>query len=110
MRKRAIARDRVTEPVRCSGLDDPKLPRLLPKEALAKLREEVEMAKGLCPPLDPLAYRAGRLTAVYFGSALNNFVVRELLHGIGKLAWLELSVVVICSDDRDFVRRFDRED
>ena len=42
--------DRVTEPVRCSGLDDPKLPRLLPKEALARLREEVEMAKGLCPP------------------------------------------------------------
>ncbi len=40
--------DRVTEPVRCSGLDDPKLPRLLPKAALAKLREEVEMARGLC--------------------------------------------------------------
>jgi hypothetical protein len=32
--------DRVTEPVRCSGLDDPQLPRLLPKAALAKLREE----------------------------------------------------------------------
>src|SRR5437868_12700544 len=38
-------RDRATEPVRCSGLNDPKLPRLLPKEALAKLREEVEMAR-----------------------------------------------------------------
>ena len=38
--------DRVTEPVRCSGLDDPKLPRLLPKEALAKLREEIRIAKG----------------------------------------------------------------
>lgn len=36
--------DRVTEPVCCSGLDDPKLPRLLPKAALAKLREEVEPA------------------------------------------------------------------
>ena len=45
--------DRVTEPVRCNGLDDPKLPRLLPKAALAKLREEVEMAKGLCPPFGP---------------------------------------------------------
>jgi hypothetical protein len=44
--------DRVTEPVRCSGFDDPQLPRPLPKEALAKLREEVEMAKGLCPPFD----------------------------------------------------------
>jgi peptide chain release factor 3 len=37
---------RVPEPVRCSGLDDPQLARLLPKEALAKLREEIEMAKG----------------------------------------------------------------
>ena len=76
--------DRVTEPVRCSGLDDPKLPRLLPKEALAKLREEVEMAKGLCPPFDPQAYREGHLTPVYFGSALNNFGVRELLAGVAR--------------------------
>jgi peptide subunit release factor RF-3 len=45
--------DRVTEPVRCDGLDDPKLPRLLPKEALAKLREEAKMAEGLCPPFGP---------------------------------------------------------
>src|SRR5271167_247797 len=78
--------DRVTEPVRCSGLDDPKLPRLLPKEALAKLREEVEMAKGLCPPFDPQAYREGHLTPVFFGSALNNFGVRELLRGVAELA------------------------
>jgi peptide chain release factor 3 len=62
--------DRVTEPVRCSGLDDPKLPRLLPKAALAKLCEEVEMAQGLCPPFDPQAYCEGHLTPVYFGSAL----------------------------------------
>src|SRR6266436_1536130 len=78
--------DRVTEPVRCSGLDDPKLLRLLPKAALAKLREEVEMAKGLCPPFDLKAYREGHLTPVYFGSALNNFGVRELLAGVGELA------------------------
>ena len=78
--------DRVTEPVRCHGLDDQKLPRLLPKQALAKLREEVEMARGLCPPFDREAYRAGHLTPVYFGSALNNFGVRELLRGVGELA------------------------
>jgi peptide chain release factor 3 len=71
--------DRVTEPVHCNGLDDPKLPRLLPKDALAKLREEVEMAKGLCPLFDAQAYRKGHLTPVYFGSALNNLGVRELL-------------------------------
>src|SRR6266851_3164990 len=78
--------DRVVEPVECSGLDDPKLLRLLPKEALAKLREEVEMAKGLCPPFDAQAYREGHLTPVFFGSALNNFGVRELLRGVAELA------------------------
>jgi peptide chain release factor 3 len=67
--------------------------RRLPKAALVKLRDEVEMAKGLCPPFDSHAYRAGHLTPVYFGSALNNFGsalnnfgVRELLRGAGELA------------------------
>src|SRR6516162_3169048 len=78
--------DRVTEPVRCNGLNDPELGRRLPKAALAKLREEVEMAKGLCPPFEARAFREGHLTPVYFGSALNNFGVRELLRGVGELA------------------------
>jgi peptide chain release factor 3 len=47
--------DRVTEPIRCNGLDVPKLARLLPKAALAELREEVEMAKGLCPAFGALS-------------------------------------------------------
>jgi peptide chain release factor 3 len=80
------AGDRVTEPVRCAGLDDPKLETLLPARALAKLREEVEMARGLCPPFDLDSYRAGHLTPVFFGSAVNNFGVRELLKGVGALA------------------------
>jgi hypothetical protein len=51
------ARPTELEVVRCNGLGDPKLRRRLPKAALAKLREEVEMAKGLCPPFDPKAHR-----------------------------------------------------
>ena len=39
------------------------------------------MARGLCPPFDLESYRAGHLTPVFFGSALNNFGVRELLRG-----------------------------
>src|SRR5690242_14557226 len=46
------AGERVTEPVRCKGLDDPQLESLLPAAALKKLREEVEMARGLCKPFD----------------------------------------------------------
>jgi peptide chain release factor 3 len=80
------AGERVVDPVRCSGLDDPKLAELLPAPALAKLREEVDMARGLCPPFEREAYRQGHMTPVFFGSALNNFGVRELLRGIADLA------------------------
>src|SRR5690242_11860534 len=78
--------ERVTEPVRCAGLDDAKLADRLPAAALAKLREDVEMARGLCPAFSRDAYREGHMTPVFFGSALNNFGVRELLRGIGELA------------------------
>lgn len=70
----------------CSGLDDPKLDALLPGWAVTELREQVEMARGLCPPFDLQAYREGTLTPVYFGSALNNFGVRELLQGLAEIA------------------------
>lgn len=70
----------------CEGLDDPKLDELLPADAIAKLREDVEMVRGLCPEFDLDAYREGTLTPVYFGSAINNFGVRELLDGIGAYA------------------------
>lgn len=73
---------RVPEGIPCKGLDDPKLEQLLPAEALKKLRDEVEMARGLCKPFDRKAYLEGHLTPVYFGSALNNFGVRELLKGL----------------------------
>ena len=76
----------IDDGVPCEGLDDPKLDELLPADAVAKLREEVEMARGLCPDFDLDAYREGTLTPVYFGSAINNFGVRELLDGIGTYA------------------------
>ncbi len=66
----------------CSGLDDPKLDEKLPAAAVAELREQVEMARGLCPPFDREAYLAGNLTPIYFGSAINNFGVNELLDGL----------------------------
>ena len=44
------------------------------------------MVRGLCPDFDLQAYRDGTLTTVYFGSAINNFGVRELLDGISTFA------------------------
>ncbi len=70
----------------CSGLDDPKLDEMLPAYQVAKLREDVMMIQELCPKFDLDAYLAGTLTPVFFGSAINNFGVKEVLEGLHKFA------------------------
>ncbi|SIS96834.1 peptide chain release factor 3 [Insolitispirillum peregrinum] len=70
----------------CSGIDDPMLDAQLPAHAVEKLRESVEMARALCPAFDPESYLAGHMTPVFFGSAVNNFGVRELLQGLADQA------------------------
>ena len=51
-----------------------------------KLREDIEMAHGLCPEFNLDSYREGHLSPVFFGSAINNFGVRELLEGVAAMA------------------------
>lgn len=78
--------DKLTDGIACDGLADPKLDELLGTDFAQKLREDVEMVRGLCPPFDLTAYREGHLTPIYFGSAINNFGVRELLLGLAEYA------------------------
>lgn len=60
------------------GLDNPELDALLGDQA-EELRMEVELVKGASHPFDLQAFLAGKLTPVYFGSAINNFGLQELL-------------------------------
>ncbi len=61
-----------------SGLDNPRLDDILGSMA-AELREEIELVRGASNPFDLEAYLRGELTPVLFGSAINNFGVKELL-------------------------------
>ncbi len=70
----------------CRGLDDPEIDKHIPQHLAQGLREGVDMVKGLCPAFDLQSYREGHMTPVFFGSAINNFGVRELLHGIRDVA------------------------
>ena len=79
-------RNRVAESIGIEGLDDPKLAEHVPPDLLDKLREEVEMARELMPPLDLKAVQEGHLTPIWFGSAINSFGVKELMEGIGTYA------------------------
>ncbi len=60
------------------GLDNPRLDELIGGMA-DELREEIELVQGASHGFDRAAYLDGGLTPVYFGSALNNFGVNELL-------------------------------
>ncbi len=46
---------------------------------LQVFRDEIELVRGACPEFDVEEYRAARQTPVFFGSALSNFGVKELL-------------------------------
>jgi peptide chain release factor 3 len=72
--------------LQCKGLEDPLINEKLPSEQAAQLRDDVAMVRGLCPDFDLEMYRAGHLTPVFFGSAVNNFGVAELLQGIARYA------------------------
>jgi peptide chain release factor 3 len=48
-------------------------------EHAAAFAEEIELVRGATESFDPDAYRAGQQTPVFFGSAINNFGVEELL-------------------------------
>jgi len=49
-------------------------------------RDEIELARGGYPEFDLAAFRHGDLTPVYFGSALKNFGVTELINAIAQHA------------------------
>jgi peptide chain release factor 3 len=60
------------------GLDNPMLNEVLGNQ-VAELRDEIELVRGASHAFAHDAYLAGQLTPVFFGSAINNFGVQELL-------------------------------
>lgn len=56
---------------------------MLDADAIA---EELKLVKEACRPFDMQAFREGHLTPVFFGSALKNFGVKDLLDALGALA------------------------
>ena len=77
--------DRVSEGESIDGLDNPRLDEVLGDMA-EELREEVELVLGASHPFVLEEYLAGTLTPVFFGSAISNFGVRQLLDTFVKQA------------------------
>ena len=52
----------------------------------AAIGEELSLVKEACKPFDFAAFREGHLTPVYFGSAIKNFGVKDLLDALASFA------------------------
>ena len=52
----------------------------------AQAGSEIELLTDAAPPFDEAAFRAGKQTPMFFGSAVNNFGVREVLDALVDLA------------------------
>ena len=52
----------------------------------AKLRDDLELVNGVYPAFDTDSYRKAEVAPVFFGSALNNFGVQELLNCFVEIA------------------------
>ena len=77
--------DEETERTKVDGPDSDRVAGLLPANERPDFVEALELAREACRPFDLKAFREGHLTPVFFGSALRNFGVRDLIEALG--AW-----------------------
>jgi peptide chain release factor 3 len=75
----------IPEDIQIKGLDSPEAQALLGDYA-QEVKDELELVRGATPEFDPEEYLAGRQTPVFFGTALGNFGVREMLDGFVQWA------------------------
>ena len=73
-------------PVAVASADDPALATMIGAERHAELLEAVHLLQAAGTRFDAEAYRAGRQTAVFFGSALSNFGLEPFLSALVELA------------------------
>ena len=74
------------EIIQMEGPDDPRLVEMCGENWVAQFKEEYEMVTGAMDPFDHEKFLKGEMCPVFFGSAVNNFGVRQLLNAFAKLA------------------------
>ncbi len=66
-----------------NGANSERVAGLLPESERDAFVEELELAREACRPFDLTAFREGHMTPVFFGSALRNYGVRDLIEALG---------------------------
>ena len=79
-------KQKVSAGIEFDDIDNPELDKAVGEDAAETLREELELIDEVYPKFNRVAYLAGNLQPVFFGSALNNFGVKELLDAFIEIA------------------------
>ncbi|EKF55798.1 peptide chain release factor 3 [Galbibacter marinus] len=69
----------IKDTIAFDDIESPELEKLIGSDEAEELRTDLELISEVYPDFDREAYIKGELQPVFFGSALNNFGVRELL-------------------------------
>ena len=69
-----------------NNLESPELDKQIGTQAATKLREDAELIEGVYEKFNNELYSAGYLAPVFFGSAINNFGIKELLDTFVRIA------------------------
>jgi len=80
------SRKNIEETIEIADVSDPQLEELIGADSADTLRDELELLTEVYPTFDRDQYLDGTLQPVFFGSALNNFGVRELLDCFVQIA------------------------
>ena len=78
-------KQRVTEKIEVD-INSDQLDNTVGEEAAKQLRDDLELLEGVYPEFDVNTYRSAKVAPVFFGSALNNFGVQELLNCFVEIA------------------------
>ncbi len=73
-------------PLEVAGIEDEKVREALDDELYETVTQEIEMLDGLTEPLDIERVLAGEQMPIYFGSAMNNFGVQNMLESFLEMA------------------------
>jgi len=76
----------IEEGIDISDINDPILDQYVGETNARQLREDVELLNGVYPKLNVDDYLSGKVAPVFFGSAVNNFGVKELLDTFIRIA------------------------
>lgn len=69
----------ISEGIEFDDINNPELDKIIGEKSAQTLREELELVYEVYPEFNHQQYVEGKLQPVFFGSALNNFGVKELL-------------------------------